>query len=56
MHRNALIYKRKIFLPTVKARPSDRQNFRLLILKENLRVLSFLRFQPLSLSIGRFFF
>jgi hypothetical protein len=54
MYRNALIYKRKIFLLTVKARPSSRQNFSLLISKEKLRVLNFLRFQRLSLSIGGF--
>jgi len=37
MHRNALIYKRKIFLLTVKARPSNRQKFSLLISKGKSR-------------------
>jgi len=39
-HGNPLIYKRKIFLLTVKARPSSRQNFSLLISKENSRALN----------------
>ena len=55
MHRNALIYSRKIFLVTVKARPSSRQNFSLMISKGNLRNSDFARFRRLSTTIGRFF-
>lgn len=56
MHRNALIYKRKIFLLTVKARPSSRQNISLMISKENSRVSDSATFQGLSTTIGRFFY
>ena len=55
MHRNALIYKRKIFLLTVKARPSNRQNFSLMISKGNSRDSNLATFQRLSTTIGRFF-
>jgi hypothetical protein len=55
MHRNALIYKSKIFLLTVKARPSRRQNFSLMISKENSRDSNSAAFQRLSTTIGRFF-
>jgi hypothetical protein len=55
MDRNALIYKRKIFLLTAKARPSSRQNFSLLISKEKSRDSKFARFRQLSPTIGRFF-
>jgi hypothetical protein len=54
-HRNALIYKRKIFLLTVKTRPSSRQNFSLLISKENSRDSDFARLRQLSPTIGQFF-
>jgi hypothetical protein len=54
-HGNALIFQRKFFLLTVKARPSSRQNFSLLISKEKLRDLDSARFRPLSTTIGRFF-
>lgn len=54
-HRNALIYKRKIFLLTVKARPSSRQNFSLMISKENSRDSNFVWLRQLSPTIGRFF-
>jgi hypothetical protein len=54
MHRIALIFPRKFVPPTVKARLTIRQISPLLISKGNLRVLNFLRFQRLSLSIGRF--
>ncbi len=52
-HRNALIYKRKTILLTVKARPV-RQIFSLLISKENLRNSNFARLRQLWASIGRF--
>jgi hypothetical protein len=45
MHRNALNYKRKKILWMVKARPSVRQKFSLLISKENLRDSDFVRLQ-----------
>jgi hypothetical protein len=48
MHRNALIYKRKIFLLAVKARPSSRQNFSLMISKQNSRDSNFARLRQLS--------
>ena len=54
-HSNALIFQHNFFLPTVKARPSVRQIFSLLISKENLRDSNFARFRQLSPSIGRFF-
>jgi hypothetical protein len=54
-HGNALIFQCKFFLPTVKTRPSVRQNSSLLISKENSRDLSSARFRPLSPTIGRFF-
>jgi len=54
MHRNALIYKRKIFLLTVETRPSSRQNFSLLISKGNSRDLDSARIRPLSTTIGQF--
>jgi hypothetical protein len=54
-HRNALIFKRKIFLLTVKARPSSRRNFSLMISKENSRASNSATFQRLSTTIGRFF-
>ena len=53
-HRNALIFKRKIFLLTVKARPSSRQNFSLLISKGKTRTSNFARLRQLSPAIGRF--
>lgn len=53
-HRNALIYKRKIFLLTVKTRPSSRQNFSLLISKGNSHDLDLARFHRLSTTIGQF--
>jgi hypothetical protein len=55
MHRNALIFKRKIFLLTVKARPSSRQNFSLMISKGNSRDSNSATFQSLSTTIGQFF-
>jgi hypothetical protein len=55
MHRNALIYKHKIFLLTVKTRPSSRQNFSLLISKGNSRDSDFARRRHLSPTIGQFF-
>ena len=44
MHRNALVYKHNFFLTTVKTRPSSRQNFSLLISKDNSRDSDFARF------------
>jgi|SRR5580704_11290792 hypothetical protein len=55
MQRNALIYKRKIFLLTVETRPSSRQNFSLLISKEKSRDSNSVRFRRLSTTIGQFF-
>jgi hypothetical protein len=54
-HRNALIFQRNFFLPTVKARLAIRQNFSLLISKEKSGDLSSTRFRPLSPTICRFF-
>ena len=54
-HRNALIYKCKIFPLTVKTRPSSRQNSSLLISKGNSRGLDLARFHRLSTTIGQFF-
>ena len=54
-HRNALIYKRKIFLLTVEIRLPIRQIFSLMISKENLRDSNFARFRELSTTIGQFF-
>jgi hypothetical protein len=53
-HGNALIFQRKFFLSTAKARPSSRQNFSLMISKENSRASDFARLRQLSPSIGRF--
>jgi hypothetical protein len=53
-HRNALIYQRKFFLLTVKARLSSRQNFSLMISKENSRDSNSATFQRLSTTIGRY--
>ena len=53
-HGNALIFQRKVFLLTVKARPSSRQNFSLMIPKENSGDSDFVRFRGLSTTIGRF--
>jgi hypothetical protein len=55
MHRNALIYKRKILFLTVKTRPSSRQNFPLLISKGKSRDSNFARLRQLSPTIGQFF-
>lgn len=55
IHRNALIYKRKSFLPTVEIRLSVRQIFSLMISKEKLRDSNFARCRQLSPTIGRFF-
>jgi hypothetical protein len=54
-HRNALIFRRKFFLLTVKTRPSSRQNFPLLISKGNLRDLNSARLRQLSPTIGQYF-
>jgi hypothetical protein len=54
-HRNALIYQRKFFLLTVQTRPSSRQNFPLLISKENSRDSDFARLRQPSPTIGQFF-
>jgi hypothetical protein len=51
---NALIFQRKFFLPTVKARPPVRQIFSLLISKGNSRDSKFARVRQLSLSIDQF--
>jgi hypothetical protein len=53
-HGNALIFQRNFFLLTVKARLASRQNFSLMISKENSRDSDFARFQRLSTTIGRF--
>jgi hypothetical protein len=55
MHRNALIYKRKFFLTVLEIRTTSRQNFSLLISKENSRDSNFARLRQLSPTIGRFF-
>jgi len=54
-HRNALIYKRKFFLAVPEVRTTSRQNFSLMISKENSRDSISARFQRLSTTIGRFF-
>jgi hypothetical protein len=54
-HGSALIFQRKFFLLTVKARPSVRQISSLLILKEKSRDSNFARLRQLSPTIGRFF-
>src|SRR5258707_593234 len=54
-HGNALIFQRKFFLPTVKARPSVRQISSLLISKGKSRDSNFARLRQLSPTIGRFF-
>jgi hypothetical protein len=54
MHRNALIYQRKFFLPMLGIRTTTRQNFLLMISKENLADSAFARFRGLSTTIGRF--
>jgi hypothetical protein len=54
MHRNALIFKRKFFLTLLEIRTTSRQNFSLMISKENSRGLDFARFRGLSTTIGRF--
>jgi hypothetical protein len=54
-HGNALIFQRKFFLPTVKARPSVRQISSLLISKEKSHDSNFTRLRQLSPTIGRFF-
>ncbi|MDI3471225.1 MAG: hypothetical protein OJF62_003288 [Pseudolabrys sp.] len=54
-HGNALILQGKFFLETVETRPSSRQNFSLMISKENSRDLASAWFRPLSTTIGRFF-
>lgn len=53
-HRNALIYKRKSFLLTVKIRPSARQIFSLMISKKKLYDTNFALLRHLSTTIGRF--
>ncbi len=55
IYRNALIYKRKIFPLTVEIRPLSRQNFPLLISRENPRDLASARFRRPSTTIGRVF-
>jgi len=55
MHRNALIYRRKFFLPMLGIRTTTRQNFLLMIPKENPRDSNPVTFQRLSTTIGRFF-
>jgi hypothetical protein len=55
IYRNALIYKRKIFPLTAETRLPSRQNFPLLISKENSRALASALFRRLSTTIGRFF-
>src|SRR5581483_3480500 len=52
-HGNALIFQRNFFLLTVKARLASRQNFSLMISKENSRDSVFARFRGLSTTIGR---
>jgi hypothetical protein len=54
-HGNALIFQRKFFLLTVKARPPSRLNFSLMISKENSRDSNSATFQRLSTTIGQFF-
>jgi len=54
-HRNALIYKRKFFLPMLGIRTTSRQIFSLMISKENSRDSNSATFQRLSTTIGRFF-
>ena len=54
-HRNALIFRHKLFPMTVETRPSSRQNFSLLISKEKSRDSKFARFRQLSPTIGQFF-
>lgn len=54
-HRNALIFQRKFFLLTVKARLSSRQNFSLLISKVKSRDSDFARLRRLSTTIGQLF-
>jgi hypothetical protein len=53
-HRNALIYQRNFFLLTVKARPSSRQNFPLLISNRKSRDSNFVWLRQLSPTIGQF--
>lgn len=53
-HRNALIYKRKFFLTMLGIRTTSRQNFLLMISKENSRDSNSATFQSLSTTIGRF--
>jgi hypothetical protein len=55
MHRNALIYQRKFFLMTLEIRTTSRQNFSLMISKENSRDSDSATFQRLSTTIGRLF-
>ena len=55
LHRNALICKRKFFLTRLEVRTTNRQNFSLMISKENSRDLNSATFQSLSTTIGRFF-
>ena len=54
IHRNALIYQRKFFLPMLGIRTTTRQNFLLMIPKENPGDPDFARFRGLSTTIGRF--
>jgi hypothetical protein len=54
-HCKALIYKRKFLLTMLEARTTSRQNFSLMIPKENSGDLNLAMFQRLSTTIGRFF-
>jgi len=54
-YRNALNYKRKIFLLTVKCRPVGRHIFLLLIVKGNLAHQKFLGFEDYRQRLGDFF-
>ncbi len=54
VHPHALIYKHKLFQLTTKDRLVMRQKFALLISNTNFDDPPVARFQPLSISIGRF--
>jgi hypothetical protein len=53
-HGNALIYKSKFFLTLPEVRTTSRQNFSLMISKENSRDSNSATFHRLSTTIGRF--
>jgi hypothetical protein len=52
---NALIYQRKFILMKLEIRTTGRQNFSLMISKENSRDSNSAKFRRLSTTIGRFF-